>query len=429
VARPLGIYRYQLRALTSLARYLPVYIGLMLSTAFTLSVLYDSSDTGAAAYRAGGDLLGLYGGFGAIVLPFILLATARLRRGRPQPITAVDVQPGAIRLRVSGRRRERTISIANRGVKSAYAFATESGRMRVSLELEGGPTDGDRVDLDLARSDAEPIALRFAAKAPHLDLSRSGFGAGLAVWAVSLQLGFAAAWLLMQQIETRIAGYPHGAPAGVEASDWLIGLTVTAVGLFGAIGNLMLSPTTVVVGVDGLRVESFARKRFIPFSALSTVRRRWFGIEIVTHTERLRRIAPGVDRARIDYLLALCEQRRDEVAQHRAVLPELAPGPLGDAVKRWREAILGRVDVASYRAASMSRDDLAGTLTSPAVPPEGRIAAALALTAQGESDARENIRLAATQLADERTRAILEDLADEEADAALIDVRLARYAK
>ncbi len=135
--RSTGEYRYQLRALTSLARYLPVYIGLMLAATFTLSVLYDGSDTGAAAYRAGADLLGLYGGFGAVVLPFLLLATARLRRGRPEPIVSSKLVAGALELVVRGRRRDRKVTIANRRVKSAYAYAPMAGRTKLSLELEG----------------------------------------------------------------------------------------------------------------------------------------------------------------------------------------------------------------------------------------------------------------------------------------------------
>ncbi len=423
--RSTGEYRYQLRALTSLARYLPVYIGLMLAATFTLSVLYDGSDTGAAAYRAGADLLGLYGGFGAVVLPFLLLATARLRRGRPEPIVSSKLVAGALELVVRGRRRDRKVTIANRRVKSAYAYAPMAGRTKLSLELEGGPTDGDRIELDMPLEEADAAVARFTSRVQHVDLSRSGYGAGVVVWSLALSLGAAAAWRLMDQVQATVARFPRGAPAGVSATAWSIGLTVTAVGLFGALGNLLLSPTTVVVGVDGLRVQSVLRKRFVPYASLVRIERWAFGLRIVTTGGSMRFLCPSVDAARIEHLFAIVDTNL-HAARRAPMLPDLAPGPLGDAVRRWREAILGRVDVASYRAPTITPEDLTDTLSSPAVPPEGRIAAALALTARGEDDARENIRVAAGHLADERTRAILEDLADAEADDALIDIRLAR---
>jgi hypothetical protein len=426
VARSTGQYRYQLRALTSLARYLPVYVGLMLATTFTLSVLYDSSDTGTAAYRAGADLLGLYGGFGAVVLPFLLLATARLRRGRTEPIVSHKLTPAGLELVVRGGRRDRKITIVNRRVKSASAYTRSALTTTLSLELEGGPTDGDRIELDLPVDAAAPVVTRFMSRVEVIDLSRSRYGTGVAVWSAAITLGAAVAYRLMDHIQATISRFPHGAPGGVAASDWLIGLTVTAAGLFGAMANLVLSAPTVVVGVDGLRVQTLLRKRFVPFASLVRVERAALGLRIVTQSGSLRVLCPSVEEARIDHMLELIDARV-HASRRATALPQLAPGPLADAVRRWREAILGRVDVASYRAPTITPEDLTGTLSSPAVPPEGRIAAALALTARGESDARENIRFAAEHLADERTRAILEDLADAEADEALIDTRLARF--
>ncbi|MBL8743699.1 MAG: hypothetical protein JNK04_21465 [Myxococcales bacterium] len=425
MARSKGQYRYQLRALTSLARYVPVYIGLMLATSFTLSVLYDGSDTGSAAYRAGADLLGLYGGFGAVVLPFLLLVTARLRRGRPEPILSSKVTAGALELVVRGRRRDRKLAIANRRVKSAYAYQPIPGRTTLSLELEGGPTDGDRIELDLPTPDAAAAVARFTSRAQQIDLSRSGYTSGVVVWSLAVMLGAIVTSRLLEHMHAIVARFPHGVPAGVSSSDWFIGLAVTATGLFGAIGNLLLSPTTMVVGVDGVRVQSFFRKRFVSYASLIRLERWAFGLRVVTRDGSFRIWCPSVDDARFEHLFALVDDNI-HAARRAPVLPQLAPGPLADAVRRWRESILGRVDVASYRVPTITPEDLTGTLSSPAVPPEGRIAAALALTARGESDARENIRIAAEHLADERTRAILEDLADEEADEARLDIRLAR---
>ncbi|HTJ84003.1 MAG TPA: hypothetical protein VL400_19925, partial [Polyangiaceae bacterium] len=70
-----GTHRYELRAVALMVRYLPVFIGVVLSTAFTLSVLYDTSEIARVAWSNGADLLGLYGGFGAVVLPFLFMAS------------------------------------------------------------------------------------------------------------------------------------------------------------------------------------------------------------------------------------------------------------------------------------------------------------------------------------------------------------------
>jgi len=59
--RGLGTHRYQVRALSSIARFLPVFVGVLLASVFSLSVLRDDAQVARIAFEVGNELLGLYG--------------------------------------------------------------------------------------------------------------------------------------------------------------------------------------------------------------------------------------------------------------------------------------------------------------------------------------------------------------------------------
>ncbi len=428
-----GRYRYQLRSLTSLARYVPVYVGLILCTAFTSSVLYDSSDTGFAAFQAGSGLLGLFGGFCAVVLPAVMLATAVLRRGRPFDVRSLQLHPDRISLRIAGLRRPRSVDIEAEHIRSVHSHPI-AGRRRVSIELTGGLGDGDRVELDLEPSDATELVRLHGSGAPRFLLARKSYGPAVAVWAAATLLG---AWVtqgLLSSIQAAVEAYPQplyvqdgGAGAAKLLLGWTLGLGVTAIGVFGALGNLLLSPPRLTIGLDGVRIDGLLRRRFLPLTEIVRVERAWYGLRLVTTRQVVRVVAFGASPDTLDACASTLEHNARSAAKG-AQLPALdrrAPASLA----RWRAAILGKVDVASYREPNLSRQDLEQTLSGCGVAPELRVAAALALSEGDERSARERIRVTASCLADERTRTLLERLAEEEADEELLSTRLSQLAR
>lgn len=410
------MHRHQLRALSSIARYLPVFIGAMLSTAFALSVTTDSLDIALAAWQTGSELLGLYGGFGVVALPFVFFATAYLRRGKPRPVVRARLRRDELAVELTS---GRTLFVPTERIRHGFSHPTEDGLVRVSLELEGGLTDGDRVVLDLDPKQAAPLVRRFVGDAPHYDLSRTSMTVGLAMFVFSAFAGVVGARVLLGRVLR--AAEPLGISA-LEVTSWHVGLIVATTGLVHAALSLLLAPKSVVVGVDGLRIESIGGRRFLPYGSIRAVSASRWALVVVHERGRAVLWAPGVDAATLRSLADLADERRSVC---RATSPT-APVSRPETIRRWREAIMKRVDGLSYRQRSISNDDLTRILTSPAVSRDLRIEAALALASRGSKGDRSRIRLAAATVADDATRVLLERIAEDEASDSVLESLLLR---
>ncbi|MFO0555061.1 MAG: hypothetical protein U0271_42180 [Polyangiaceae bacterium] len=437
-----GSYRYELRAMSAIGRYLPVFMGVVLGGAFTLSVLYDPADIAKAAWESGADLLGLYGGFGLVALPLIFLATAIARRGCPAPVAWAEVQGNQVvveleaptlvatgrrtndddplqaalgaRARAASSRRTVRIPLAH-----GYAHPIDGGKVRISLAHGTGIRQGDRAVLDLPAHLAEPIVERLSIGS--YDFARSSLVIGCALTSASLLVGFQIALALVAAVEQRVAHLPDASLA-TFSTGFTAGLVVACVGAVHAALNFVLAPARVMVGADGVSIEDQFQRRFIPYSDIANVETKTG--RLLFHRRSGRAVVAtviGVDPRPVAALVATVN------AHARAALAGSAVLPVATAdAKVWREAIRKRIGESGYRDQVLTREALDAALTGPASSREQRVAAALALAEGGEERARVRIRVAAATVADERTRAILERVAEDEADDAYLNAALAK---
>lgn len=400
---------------------MPVFVGVILSLSFSLSVLRDEPETAAIAWRTGGELLGLYGGFALVALPFLFVATAHLRRGRRRGVDQARIHRDELLVTLVG---GRVLHIPLARIRSGFTHPSSDGRVLVSLELEGGLTDGDRVVLELEEAAARPIADALVGEAPQFDLTRKGYEVGVLLGCASLLAGGAIAQTLFIEVSKVAAGLRMDAAMNAaEVEGWRFGLFIAASGLVSAFLNLIFSSKSVKVGVDGLRIESVFSRTFIPYEDIEEVSAADGALIICGPRGRRSLFAPGVDARVLEEIAALATRRANTSASLSEKLVTWQP----QTVKRWREAILRKVDSTSYRDRSVSDEDLAAALAAPGLTRERRAAVAVALASRGDDAGRCRLRVAAAAVADDTTRVLLERLAEEEADDAAIEAALARH--
>ncbi len=177
-------------------------------------------------------------------------------------------------------------------------------------------------------------------------------------------------------------------------------------------------------GVDGVRIATVWRSRFVPYGTIRSVTRTRKRIVFETTSGRLR-TSHMVDARAIPELVARIEERRAAAAlAHAPPLDVLDRGerPMG----AWRAALgeLARGGKA-FRSAALHDDDLQRILDDPAASLEQRIGAALTLRSRG-GDAQGRIRVAAGTSVERRVRVALEAAAADEIDERAIERALAK---
>lgn len=398
-------------------RYLPIFAGVILATAFSLSVLTDGGDVARAAWTTGEELLGMFGGFGLVALPAIFVASAFARRGVAKKIFAVRVQPRGIDLYVEGGKR---VHLAAARVRGGFVDDLGEDRLRVSLELAGGVTDGDRVVIEAGRGEAEPF-LRLIGPAPRFELGADAWRWGAALSGVSILAGWILGSMLFERVKHAVAHIGITQPDGAGFS---IGTTIAAIGLVRGLLALAVTAREVTVGIDGIRIEGALRKRFVSFESIARAAADRFGVALDLRSgERIRLGSPVVDAARARTLSALIAERLTDAAPSSPRVPlALHEGE----VKAWRQAIEETTRGSGYRSSSLSSEALSLSLEAPGLSAEERVATAIALLARGEEPHR--IRIAAASMADESTKAALERLAEGEADDEALEALLVKRA-
>lgn len=426
-------YRHELRSLAGLARFLPVFLGVMLASAFSLSVLYDTADIVLPAWTAGADLLGAYGVVGLITLPLIAWVTAALRRGRAQRVVWAEVQEGRLVVELAPKKafaKGERLTVPLERVRGGYWTEETDGRRRISLELQGGLSEGDRLVLELPAHLATPICEKTIGAKQEFDLTRRAYGPGIAIAMVSLVAGIVASRVLLGQLVARVAAQAGEHAAAAHSGAWAVGLFVACTGAVAAITSFALGATTVCVGVDGLRIEGGLRSRFFRFDAIAEVCVGRGGLTLLAGRRRVRILAPGAPRSRLEALAAQIEERARAARVVGEALPvvarrgrrALSTAQLGE----WRTRIAALTKERGYRVGSVSAEHLFGALERPGGPADERVAAALALTIRGDDESRVRIRAVASEMADEATRSLLLRVAEDEADDASIAALLSR---
>jgi hypothetical protein len=184
--------------------------------------------------------------------------------------------------------------------------------------------------------------------------------------------------------------------------------------------------TRVDVGSDGILLRRLGQRRFISYRALegASVRGR-----LILLTLRTR------ERIRLDLMGTFSEQARSSEAlaqrieEARAAFGEdsgtstaeawVAPG--GRPAASWLREVRALARARDYREARMDAERLWRVVTDPGAPPATRAGAAIALTGNGDADARSRLRVAADTCADPRLRVALGRVAEGAADVELVE--------
>jgi hypothetical protein len=188
--------------------------------------------------------------------------------------------------------------------------------------------------------------------------------------------------------------------------------SLLATALVYRLGKMLLAPTSVTVGEDGVVIAKGRRERFIARSDLGPVMRGHAGMPLGLTTKSGARIAfvgTGVDAERRGALAEIADSRLGAVSTtpERGDLFERGDRP----VSEWKKHIASLFEEAGYRAAGITPEQTSAVLTSAAATPQQRIGAAMALRIAGEPP--ERIRIAAESAADPATREALEAVADD----------------
>jgi hypothetical protein len=185
----------------------------------------------------------------------------------------------------------------------------------------------------------------------------------------------------------------------------------------------------VVVGLDGIRRAGVLRPRFVPYSAIRSVRVLAFdpnqapGEQIVIDAEGGPLVLPLVaqPRAKVDALVARIRDGRARYEQESARALESLERA-GRPVAEWLAALRKLAAGGGFRDAALDRSDLERVVADPKVPLERRVGAALAL--RDDPQARVSVRVAADQAADPRVRVALEAACDEDLDEERLEATL-----
>lgn len=168
----------------------------------------------------------------------------------------------------------------------------------------------------------------------------------------------------------------------------------------------------VTIGLDGLRVATLVKARFIPWSAVTKVAvdGRLLRATLASGESVPLGGATGGARTRAEAMRSRIEEARSQAAtadpRHEA-----ATARQGRTEAQWREAMAALVGSASYRDEPVSEGDLEAVLRAGTASAEQREGAALALMAVDPARNATRVRIAASSLADEPTKEALEEIA------------------
>ncbi len=215
--------------------------------------------------------------------------------------------------------------------------------------------------------------------------------------------------------------------AGTFGTGWNWMMALVALGLALRHVIVMARRPRWVIGSDGLLVKVSSKpERFIPYADIEQVQSTRSRITVTLRTGppvSLRCPDDAVERRRPRVGASALARRIVEAKAASEARMAAPPEPLARAgrdLQTWMQALDSLSDHAStYREATVSREQLWGTLEDAGQAPELRAAAAVALRAGLADDERPRLRVVAGAAAAPRLRVALERLAsgDEPGDA------------
>ncbi len=186
-------------------------------------------------------------------------------------------------------------------------------------------------------------------------------------------------------------------------------------------------PLAASIGNDGILLEKWFRKTFVPFSRMSSVvvvgGAPYHHVEVaLAEDERLR--VPTSGREQAEALVRQLEagMRAVKSRDREALIDGLARG--GRTVRAWREAVRDVLSEGAYRARHVGTESLLRIAEDPSAPEDVRVGAVLALGTPQDEEAKKRVWAAAEASASPRVRLALQRAVD----GVLVDADLDAFA-
>jgi hypothetical protein len=333
---------------------------------------------------------------------------------------------------------ERTVTLpdgtllARNTIEQGFVTSTGSGA-RVTLF---GPRIPIELELD-SEKQGHALLAALGLDAGHTAVSFSGQSRVATLPQAARALGLVAAWLpalLLITFGVVRASFDRGL-----GSPGMLSLMAGAIMMFAPLGPLALlaRPARITVGVDGVEILWFGRRRFVPFGRVEAVEllKPEIGTKVSRGVTLLlddgERVALPLSKSslvegEVERLQARIEQARAARGARRN-----AGARLHRAVEEGSELITalrraGAGAAAGPREAAIDQDALFATLEDASEPAAARAQAAIVLCSAGDAESRERTLKAARQVASPRLRIALERAAEEDIEeAALIEAMTA----
>lgn len=424
----MAVVQHERFVLWVLVRYLPFVIGGAIVFLFGSSVLHDNQDLAHMSWAGGGDFLSVFSDLGRAILLPLFAASALFRRGfrRIVRIERLD-DTGLTATDENGK----PLEIPKDAVRSVFRYALGDGTDAVVLETSAGVgrfgVPGDKITLIVDPATARSLESRFRTEETvPVGLGTRSPRVGGAIAALSMVGGVLVGMLVYKWLSSVAHALPRAAyylPVSPDANKgWLAGLTLTSMGLVHAALAVLARPPAVTLSKDGVHFGGLLGVN-VAFDQIAdvSIKGRSITLRLDDDTVITRRFLT-VDPRKLEGLAAEIRTRVHARPAAEAAVPSgLERRDL--SVREWQQAIATRARAGRYRAGAFDPAELESCLKSSVAPREVRVGAALALAA--EPDARARLRVVADELPPPSLRALVEELAEGEADEASITAALA----
>jgi hypothetical protein len=194
--------------------------------------------------------------------------------------------------------------------------------------------------------------------------------------------------------------------------------TIVFIGLFALVIAELSSPPVLTVGLDGLRLRTLLRSRYVPHTKILDLADSESGATLLLEGNKRLKLAAMRTRGRadaVDGLRALL--RRALSASFRRRSSSRAAEALdrrGERFDDWKARLAKLTSSLGYREGSLDAEALADVVDDAQSPVDRRLGAALALAKAGGEAGKARVRIAAEATADVELRAALEAAAEQE---------------
>ncbi len=213
-----------------------------------------------------------------------------------------------------------------------------------------------------------------------------------------------------------------------------LGAVVLVLGVIGVLGS-MLVPSKILVGVDGIFSSWLGRPYNFPFAELknvASVERRvlnksYLGFELTDKYDRVTFLPIGQKGWAEEEFQAVGERVREALEAYRSGIVGLSTDALARGNRTtsdWLVSLkrVGAMANVDARTSAVPTEELTRIVSDPSARPTTRVGAAVALTARGQAEDIEGVRIAAAATASTKLRIALQKATEAEEEAELTEL-------